>query len=228
MNDDTSSAPDDLLDDLAMRHALGTLSDAERVQFETCMCCPVSRAATLAAEYRDVVATMTAATLSSCPPPSPDVKARILDAIHLGDRPPVAAAPMMQHVSTFIGSLDLPWMPTPYRGVRIRELSSLPDYTILMVSVDPGTSFPQHAHAGAEDFYILSGDASVDGRHLRAGDFMHSEPGTHHHEMISQGGCQALLITSRKNYSPPLARAYGMAHRAVVRIGRALGVKAGA
>jgi mannose-6-phosphate isomerase-like protein (cupin superfamily) len=228
MNEAQSSAAEDPLEDLAMRHALGTLSDAERAEFETCLSAPDGRAAALAAEFRDLVATMTVATLSACPPPPAEVKTRIFDAIHKGDRPPLAtpAVSTTPHFSTVLTAGDMAWTPTPYRGVRIRELSSTsPDYVVVMVSVDPGTSFPPHDHAGAEDFYILTGDASIDGRLLRAGDFMHSEPGTHHHEMISQGGCQAILITSRKNYSPRLARAYGLAHRAVASVGRALGIK---
>ncbi len=215
--------PEDTLDDLAMRHALGTLSEAESAEFATCMTCRHSEAANLAADYRDLVAAVTLATAPACPAPPAELKSRILAAIHSSDRPPVAAAPPPALISALIKGGELPWTPTPYAGVRIRELSAAsPDYAIVLVSVDAGTSFPPHDHQGAEDFYILSGDANIDGRSMCAGDFMHSEPGTHHHEMISHGGCQALLITSRKNYSPRLARAYGVAHRAVASVGRAL------
>ena len=128
---------------------------------------------------------MTAATLSACPPPPAEVKTRIFDAIHKGERPPLAtpatatpATATTPHVSTVVTTGDMAWTPTPYRGVRIRELSSAsrttPSSWFRLIRELPSP----HDHEGAEDFYILTGDASIDGRMLRAGDFMHSEPGT--------------------------------------------------
>lgn len=224
MSDEITSIPEEILDDLALRHALGTLEGAERVQFEACLGCQHSRAAALAAEYREVVAAVTAALLPHQLPP-PEVKARVLESIHSRRQqllapsvPPLAAA-------MIVAGGDLPWMATPHRGVRIRELSvAAPDYFILMIACDAGAAFPPHGHDGAEDVYLLSGEACLGEQVLRAGDFMHAEAGSHHHAMISQSGCQALLITSRKNYSPRAARAYDLAHRAVKRVGKALGV----
>lgn len=211
-------------DDLALRHALGTLSDEERAAFEKCEGCVNRQAVALAGEHCDVVARVTWAMLPAALP-SPQVKERVFEAIQ-SRQSQEPAQPLPPHAAAMIKAAnDLPWMSTPYRGVRIRELStSSPDYSILMLSCDPGTSFPPHDHAGSEDVYILSGDACIDGRVLKAGDYMHADAGTHHHDMLSPSGCQALLITSRKNYSPRAARAYHIAHRVVKRIGKAFGV----
>lgn len=233
MNDDTTSTPEEALDDLAMRHALGTLDGTERTQFEQCMGCPHSRAGKLVAEYTELVATISVAALPASEPPPPVVKERVMEKVrsrgHAHDHAHDHAPSVPPHVAALVLASDsLPWMATPYRGVRLRELSSAsPDYSILMMSCDPGSTFPPHDHSGTEDAYILSGEATIDGRLLRAGDFMHAEPGSHHHDMFSESGCQALIITSRKNYSPRAARAYNVAHRVVSRIGRALGVGAG-
>lgn len=228
MNDDPTTAHEDALDDLALRHALGELDGTERTQFETCMDCPHSRAASLVAGYREVIADVsTAAAVPSTP--RGEVKEQVMSEIRSRHFTARHAAALPHAVSSAIArsTSDLPWMPTPYRGVRMREISPGPDHAILMLECAPGAAFPEHDHAGTEDVYILSGDARLGTRTLQAGDFLHAEAGTHHEAMITVGGCQALIITSRKNYSPAAARAYGIAHRVVSRIGRALGVGAG-
>ncbi len=229
MSDETTSTPDDILDDLALRHALGSLDDAERAHFETCMSSPDSRAGKLAAEYIDLVATVSLAALPASESPPPEVKERVMAAIRTRSAGKTDTRSAPPHITALLmAGDDLPWMPTPYRGVRVRELSTTsPDYSIIMLSCDPGAVFPPHDHAGSEDAYIMSGEAIMHGRVLRTGDFMHAEPGSHHHDLISATGCQVLIITSRKNYSPRAARVYSIAHRVASRIGRALGVGAG-
>lgn len=224
-------APDDAaLDEQAMHHALGTLDDAQRACFESCLGCPHSRAADLAAGWRDAIAMMTSAALPTCAPPAPQVKERILNAISQGPRPPLPLEPVSRAPSHGVKYLsasasESAWTPTVYRGVRVCEMSSAsPDFSIVMIALDPGAVYPAHPHKGAEDIYLISGDASMDGTRLHPGDFMHWEPGSDHHEMISNGGCRAMMITSRKNYSPRLVRAYGRAHRLITKIGRALGI----
>lgn len=225
MSDDLPTpAPADL-DALAMGHALGSLNAAEQAEFERCLGCAHSPATALAATYRDLVATMTAATLPACAPPAPDVKARLFENIAKGDRPPLPVAPAVPVPGfTLLPDDDHAWLPTPHRGVRLRELSSSsPDFSVVVLALEAGAVFPSHEHSGAEDLYLLSGDAVMDGRVLRAGDFLHWEPGTQHHEMRSPSGCQAMLITSRRNYSPTLLRAYAVAHRLVSRVKRTIG-----
>lgn len=224
IRNETNELVEDSADDLALRHALGTLSVEERVEFEKCQGCVIRQAVALAGEHCDVVADVTSVMLPLATPP-PQVKERVMAAIESKQSQQPARSLPPRAAAMIMAANDLPWMSTPYRGVRIRELSNAsPDYAVLMLSCDPGTSFPPHDHAGSEDVYILSGDACIDGRVLRAGDFMHADPGTHHHDMLSPSGCQALLITSRKNYSPRAARAYDLAHRVVKRVGKAFGV----
>ena len=226
MNDDPTTAHEDALDDLALRHALGELDGTERTQLETCMGCPHSRAASLVAGYREMIADVSVAAAVPSTPRG-EVKEQVMSEIHSRHFTAKHAAALPHAVVAVTRSTgDLPWMPTPYRGVRMREISPGPDHAILMLDCAPGAAFPEHDHAGTEDVYILSGDAQLGDRHVRAGDFIHAESGTHHEAMITVGGCQALIITSRKNYSPAAARAYGIAHRVVSRIGRALGVVA--
>lgn len=229
MIEETASISEGILDDLALRHVLGTLDVAERRDFETLMNQPQSRAAALAAENGDLVASVTRVAFRDSEAPPPAVKERVYAAIR-SKRAPLPAeskSTIPPHAAALLlGSDDLPWMATPYRGVRLRELSTTSDRAILMLACAPGATFPPHDHAGSEDVYILSGSAELEGQMLQEGDHIHAEPGSHHHDMVSQAGCRALIITSRKNYSPRAARAYDVAHRVVSRVGRALGMTA--
>jgi anti-sigma factor ChrR (cupin superfamily) len=228
MNDDPTASSPEALDDLALRRVTGDLSDAEHAQVTACMACPHSPLIKLVREHQEIAAALVTAMLPACPPPAPEVKERIMAAIQppppevkarimAAIQPPPAAAPTPVTAdlsSFFLMGHEQHWDSTPYPGVRTRLMSSsAPEFTVLMVEVDAGATFPSHDHVGSEDVYVLSGDAIIQGRHMRAGDFMHSEAGTRHDDMISPGGCRAILITARKNYSPVLGRAYGIAHR---------------
>lgn len=219
MNEE-STLPDDGLEGQALLYAVDALDESERMAFETCLSCPHSRAKNLVAEYRELLATLTVATLDPCPPPAPELKAKIFAAIHARS---AAAAKPAAPIPYFLMHDEKSWTPTPYPGVRTRELSTAsPEFAVIMVALDPGATFPSHEHHGSEDVYILSGDAHIEGHLLQAGDFMHSEPGSHHEEMNSPSGCRAIIVTSRKNYSPLLSRAYGMAHRVAAKVGKLL------
>jgi len=52
---------------------------------------------------------------------------------------------------------------------------------------------------------------------------VHWEAGVRHPEMRSPGGCEAMVITSRKNYSVRLLRAYALAHRLVEKVRQTIG-----
>jgi len=228
MSEESASTPEDILDDLALRHALGTLDADERGPFEASLANSHSQAAALAAEHADLAAAVTRTAFRHEAGPPLELKNRVLAAIRSRQSAPSKTrAALPPHAAALMTTADeLPWMATPYRGVRMRELSATPDYAILMLACAPGATFPPHHHAGTEDVYILSGAAEVEGRMLREGDYIHAEPGSHHQDMVSESGCRAIIITSRKNYSPRAARAYDIAHRVVSRVGRALGMTA--
>jgi anti-sigma factor ChrR (cupin superfamily) len=88
------------------------------------------------------------------------------------------------------------WKPGPMPGTRFKVLSVSRDmgYWMLLADLQPGGRIPTHDHAGSEQVYVLSGDLLTEGRTLGPGDFLHAEPGTHHHELVSPRGCMALLI----------------------------------
>jgi len=99
------------------------------------------------------------------------------------------------------------WQEGPFPGTRYKLLSAAPrvGYAMLMIEIDPGTHYPEHDHDGPEELYVLTGDLVTEGRRLQAGDFIHAEPGSHHHELVSPRGCTALLVTSWKSVAGLLA-----------------------
>lgn len=95
---------------------------------------------------------------------------------------------------------DAPWLPAPLPGARYKVLSASPAqaHILLMIELAPGALYPEHDHSGTEDMYVLTGDLQSEGRSLGPGDFLHAEPGTHHHELRSIEGCTALMIVPRE------------------------------
>jgi quercetin dioxygenase-like cupin family protein len=67
-----------------------------------------------------------------------------------------------------------------------------------MFRMEPGTSYPQHIHAGAEECYVLEGDLHVGDMVLHAGDYQRAEAGSHHGYQSTETGC-VLLVTCALN-----------------------------
>jgi len=213
----------DPLDEQAMLYALGSLAEKEHQQFENCLQCPHSAAPAKLAAYTHLVGTISA-SLQPEKAPNPELRARIMAAI---DPPVPADAPKDQVLPvgiTFLMQNEGPWHATPYPGVQLRELSNASaEMAIFMLNLEPGTKFPDHDHHGSEDMYLLSGDLDINGKRMGPGDFMHSDPSTKHHDMYSPGGCQAIVVTSRKNYSSEVMHAYSKMNRVKTTVKRWLG-----
>ena len=89
-----------------------------------------------------------------------------------------------------------PWREAPLPGARFKLLSAGPKqgYAMILIELKPGTRYPEHDHVGTEELYLLTGDLETEGRRLGPGDFLHAEPGSHHRELYSPGGCTALMV----------------------------------
>ena len=115
------------------------------------------------------------------------------------DKPGAKANAVKQPVkgSVYLDLANVDWQPDgdkfwikplyedPVRGER----------TCLM-KIDPGASFPMHAHEETEQIYVLSGSFSDQDRTLMAGDYCCRAPGAMH-STISDEGAIMLLIYSR-------------------------------
>jgi DNA-directed RNA polymerase specialized sigma24 family protein len=69
----------------------------------------------------------------------------------------------------------------------------------MLVRLAPGVEYPPHTHAGVEELYMFEGDLTVDDKHLVAGDYLRSEPGSSDHRVRTANGCSGVLITSSRD-----------------------------
>lgn len=108
------------------------------------------------------------------------------------------------------------WYPTGIRGVRFRQLhaSRRENRRTIILEMDPGTELPDHGHTGTEEITMISGDLSIAGTTLGAGDYIRIAAGAEHGVPRTTGGC-VCIITS--GYQPfPVSSWIRMAWAAAV------------
>jgi anti-sigma factor ChrR (cupin superfamily) len=85
------------------------------------------------------------------------------------------------------------------RGVRVKTLSfdrERGTATLLMV-LEPGTTLPEHEHHGPEQTFVVSGSCRIGTLSLRMGDFHAAGAGSHHGAVVSDEGCELLLVVDK-------------------------------
>lgn len=223
------------LEQLAMGHALGTLSAEERAQFERLLAAYPSQKAEAAA-YVDTMAMAALAASPSVRPPA-DLKSRVLSSLpkapalnsakteepskpanswlksryldllgHFLTLPEAAKSQLEGYGQgpEFADPETIPWQASILPGFRTKTLRESDTLHIQIAQLDPGASIPEHDHPGAEDMYILTGHLQTEGRLLGPGEFIHFDPGSHHHGAFSMDGCHVLMIISKP---PPPSKA---------------------
>ena len=211
----------DELRDLAQQHALGTLSDSDRREFERhlqegCELC--------AAEVRVAQALIGDMTLAESEPRSAphDVKERLLARIRgeRGDescessqsrekpaRSPVQTWKSWQgsqdaagsgSIDRFVAHDDGAFEPTGAKGVSVRRLhvDRARGFTTMLVRMEAGSSYPGHRHGGLEECYVLSGDLRHGDRVMRGGDYEVVSEGSKHGKQWTEEGCLLLIHSS--------------------------------
>ena len=142
----------------------------------------------------DPTVALALASLAGGAVPRPEVRQRLL--ARLSEVPRVPAG------FTFRFASDPDWLPHPVPGIRMKVLTvnHPARYTTLLLDVAPGTRFPAHHHAGAEECYVLSGSLFTCDRRMTAGDFLHADAHTDHGELWTEEGCRVLLIVPPEDY----------------------------
>jgi anti-sigma factor ChrR (cupin superfamily) len=95
------------------------------------------------------------------------------------------------------------WLPSRLPGIRIKKLSADVDRgtAMLLMHVSPGARYPGHHHSGGEDCYVISGDVTIQGQRLEAGDFHHADGNSDHVEQFSENGAVLLLVVAASDYA---------------------------
>lgn len=123
------------------------------------------------------------------------MKAALLDRVRAAKRPgsqPGTAGAGWQF-SSLAGEGG--WLDLPLPGVRMREVSvdDARDTALVFIEMAPGAVFPDHEHTADERGLVLTGDLTMAGRRLGAGDFYEAAAGTRHERITSRSGCTGLL-----------------------------------
>ncbi len=94
---------------------------------------------------------------------------------------------------------DAAWVETAVPGVAVRQLSVDPGdrRVTMLVRMQPGSAYPPHRHAAAEQCLVLSGSLDVAGRRLTAGDFQEAGRASLHGVQSTEEGCTLLIVSSQ-------------------------------
>ncbi|MFN0149103.1 MAG: cupin domain-containing protein [bacterium] len=91
------------------------------------------------------------------------------------------------------------WQDTAVPGVSVKPLfvDKERDYVTMLVRMAPGSSYPRHTHAGAEECFVLEGNLRVAGRVLQPGDYQRADAASDHGEQSTDDGCLLLIVSSQ-------------------------------
>lgn len=202
MNDGTCSHGDQLA-----AYSLGELGPEEgralELHLETCPACRQELATAQAA-----FEALAQAAPEVAPPPRlwARIRARILEPSSAGlpARPRVDpwktwAPDSAQARPSIVRSGESAWEPTSVAGIEAKRLAVdvEGDRVTMLVRMAPGSAFPGHRHAGAEECYVLSGDLCFDDQVMHAGDYQLCPAGSSHSVQSTVAGCVLLLVSSR-------------------------------
>ena len=120
------------------------------------------------------------------PPPSGDLKARVLARVADAVRADTAIAT--------VRAGEGGWQEIG-RGVSARTLRDDGVTRTWLARMSPGASVPEHDHEGDEEIFVLEGSVTLDEIELNAGDYQVARRGSHHAFVASRRGCLALMRT---------------------------------
>lgn len=116
-------------------------------------------------------------------------------ALHAMPGQPVASPGTVTHTT------ESQWEDTDSAGLRTKQLwhDSRTQRSIVLAQMARAMQYPPHYHVDTEELYMLSGDLTVEGHLLHAGDFCAAPAGTTHGTTASTQGCTFLLLASDNN-----------------------------
>ena len=203
----------------AALHALGILPDGDAKAFEEHLAEGCAACAQDAAAFRETLTELVKEIAVGKPPP-PELRRKLLERA-AAERAPGASrkAPgkpgvaetqvwrLWEGSAASEGEDDLhivragegSWEKTAVDGVSVRPLAVDPErrYVTMLVRMEPGSSYPIHKHAGAEECYVLEGDLDVGGEKLHAGDYQRAGAGSRHRLQSTEKGCLLLIVSSQ-------------------------------
>ena len=97
-------------------------------------------------------------------------------------------------------SEELPWRQlAPGVEVKLLHRDTVRQYQSVLLRIAPGATLYTHHHPEAEEVFVLSGDVSIFGKRMFAGDYCHAEADSIHPESYSESGCTMFIVASMGN-----------------------------
>jgi anti-sigma factor ChrR (cupin superfamily) len=204
----------------AALHALGILTDAEAKAFEAHVADGCTACAEDAAAFRETLTELGKESAVGKSPP-PELRRKLLEraaaergaagAPRTAPRKPGAAETQVWRLwkgsaggegednLRIVRAEEGSWEKTAVDGVSVKPLAVDPErrYVTMLVRMEPGSSYPIHEHAGAEECYVLEGDLDVGGEKLHAGDYQRAGAGSRHRLQSTEKGCLLLIVSSQ-------------------------------
>jgi len=193
----------------AALYALGALPPEEARAFEAHLAEGCPSCALDADDFREALLDVVRSTAAESQPAG--LRAKLLSRIAAGPaaQPPAEATQVWKRWKEagpadklhIVRAGEGAFEPTAAQGVSVKPLSVDPErrYVTMLVRMEPGTSYPRHLHAGAEECYVLQGDIKVGDAVLRAGDYQRAEGGSEHGVQSTEGGCLLLIVSSQED-----------------------------
>lgn len=178
-------------------YVLGTLEAAERAELERHLARGCNTCEAAVARARELIVHLGAAAAEADPPS--DLRARVLAAIAADEtqvwkRWQTSGAPPL----LFVGAGEGQWEGTSSPGVQVKRLfvDAPHDRVTMLVRMAPGSSYPRHRHAGAEECYVLQGDLHLPGMIMHAGDYQRADADSIHGVQSTEHGCLLFIVSS--------------------------------
>jgi anti-sigma factor ChrR (cupin superfamily) len=187
----------DRLTELAAGFAAGHLDAIERQEFRALLDASPESARDQAASIIDTAALVSLSLPRQIPPAG--LKNRLLSKIEKTSETP--------DPFQFVRSHQGDWIPLKVPGafVKLLSMDENKDYAVVLGKLEPGATYPAHAHIGPEEIYILTGDLYIGDVRLEAGDFHHATAGSRHGINRSEKGCTILAILSKNDLAAQFA-----------------------
>ncbi|PJZ51996.1 cupin domain-containing protein [Leptospira adleri] len=103
----------------------------------------------------------------------------------------------------FVRKSDSHWKKSAFPGVdyKILNKDKIHNTVTLIIRMEPGAVFPGHAHSSSEDCYLISGDLSIAGTSISAGDFHRANPGSFHKKFSTSKGAEFLIVAGAADFA---------------------------
>jgi anti-sigma factor ChrR (cupin superfamily) len=175
--------------DLVALDAAGALDEEEQRSLRERLTRATAEEREMSAQLYDAAAMIAVETADHALLPAPGVRDRLLARI---------SSPGIYSMRADEGT----WIVSDIPGVRVKVLSldRDRDLAVMLLRVAPGSRYPAHSHSTAEECYVISGEITIHGRRLGAGDFHHAEAHSHHDVIFSERGAEVLLVASPRDY----------------------------